>query len=518
MRTLDLPAPRLKASRSLARTAALSLLVASSTIRTVHAQQGASTASSWPDRSAVGPPAVVDSDKLYPLFAPELLREPIRVPLLAPSPLPQSAEGKWYQSDSFKRTIAPAALITAGLLAYGDGRLLNREAMREWRNTFIPEFHDNFDDYTQFLSGFLALGLNAAGVPGQHNLLRATGTYAMSQSIVFVAVHTGKELMAVKRPDGSANNAFPSGHTAASFASARFLDREYGHISYLYSLTGYSLAAYTGVMRQLNNRHWMSDVFVGAGVGLLSTDIAYVLMEEIFDDKGRNPPRAPSPERARGNPSYLDFRIGYADQAGDLEDIREFLEAEQGWTAGFEGAFFFNNYFGVGGEISVSGFPINTENFVPENDSILLVADEVVTQPFGSQSVYAGPFFNLPLAERWAVTGKLTAGWSEGAHARVTIKVKEEFEDELGSEVPIALFEPSAAFGVAAGVAVRVMVSERIGLRIFGEYNHSKPDYVIRGIANILEDGTIVPGPTLDFGDVDFSYFSLGASVSAMLW
>lgn len=464
--------------------------------------------------------AVDPVEPTFPLFSPALTQALIRTPELRGSLNQAEPELKWYQTESFKRTIAPASLITAGLLAYGDGGLLDREAIREWRNTFIPDYEDHFDDYGQFLAGFLALGLNAAGVPGKHNLLRASGTYALSLSLMFVTIHTGKELMAVRRPDDSSNNAFPSGHTAASFASARFLDREYGHVSYLYSLGGYSLATITGVMRQLNNRHWLSDVLVGAGVGLLSTDIAYILMDEFFGDKGKVPLRPGRPAgRERGNPSFLDFRLGYAQQVGDLDDQNAEFFAEQGWTAGFEGAYFFNTYFGLGGEVSVAGFPINDEKFIPESDTIVTVAEEIVTQPFGAEWIYAGPFFFLPLGDRWSLGGKLTAGVNQGATGTISVKIKEEFQEAIGAkEIPVRQFDPTATFGFAANAAVRFMVSERIGIRLFGEYNYSSPDYLIKEVTGVAEDGTLEIGQILERENVDFSFVSFGASVSAMLW
>jgi hypothetical protein len=96
--------------------------------------------------------------------------------------------------------------------------------------------------------------------------------------------------------------------------------------------------------------------------------------------------------------------------------------------------------------------------------------------------------------------------------------VKEEFQEELGAdEIPVLIFEPSEAFGVAAGLAVRGMVSKRIGLRLFAEYNYSEPDYRVRSVVDI-QDGVAVPGPVEEIVKVDFSYVAFGASVSAMLW
>lgn len=431
----------------------------------------------------------------------------------------QTEEVKWTQTPTFKSTIAAASLITLGLFAFKDEGFLARENVREWRNTFIPEFEDHSDDYTQFTAGLLALGLNAAGVEGKHKFLRASASWGAGLGLMFVSVHTIKTLTEVRRPDGSTTNSFPSGHTAASFASARFLDKEYGHVSYLYSLAGYGAAAYTGVFRQLNNRHWNADVLVGGGIGLLSVDIAYILMEDIFGDKGKNEPRPTRPERPRGKPQFIDFRLGYARQVGDLADRKELFSANDGWSSGFEGAYFFNDYIGVGGELSVAAFTINSANYVPEDSTIFDVADDLITQPFGAQSTFVGPFFNLPLGDRWSVTAKATGGWSAGATATLNAVLKEEFREEFGlDEVPLAEFRPNDTFGFAGGLSLRGMVSKRIGVRVYGEYNYSSPDYEIRSIVSLDEAGNTEFGPVEKVVSVDFSYLAVGASVSAMLW
>ncbi|WP_304216185.1 hypothetical protein [Phocaeicola plebeius] len=38
----------------------------------------------------------------------------------------------------------------------------------------------------------------------------------------------------------------------------------------------------TGITRQLNNRHWIGDVLVGAGIGMISTDLGYFFSDLIF--------------------------------------------------------------------------------------------------------------------------------------------------------------------------------------------------------------------------------------------
>ena len=75
---------------------------------------------------------------------------------------------------------------------------------------------------------------------------------------------------------------------ATAFMTATMLHKEYGHRSPWYSIAGYTAATVTGVTRQLNNRHWISDVMVGAGIGILAAEFGYFLADLIFKDKGLN--------------------------------------------------------------------------------------------------------------------------------------------------------------------------------------------------------------------------------------
>ena len=52
--------------------------------------------------------------------------------------------------------------------------------------------------------------------------------------------------------------------------------REYGHKSIWYSIGAYTVATAVGGMRVMNNRHWLSDVLTGAGIGIVGTNLAYL--------------------------------------------------------------------------------------------------------------------------------------------------------------------------------------------------------------------------------------------------
>ena len=73
---------------------------------------------------------------------------------------------------------------------------------------------------------------------------------------------------------GDEHQSMPSGHTSAAFAAAAAGASEVGHWwpqhRTLAAVTLYSAASLVGISRMYNNKHWASDVVVGAGIGAFS--------------------------------------------------------------------------------------------------------------------------------------------------------------------------------------------------------------------------------------------------------
>ena len=132
-------------------------------------------------------------------------------------------------------------------------------------------FHSEIDNYTQYVPLALTIGLHLGGYEGRSDWPRFWASSAMSAAIMAGLVNGIKYTAKEMRPDGSTRNAWPSGHTATAFLAATILHKEYGMTrSPWFSVGAYTLATATGVMRVLNNRHWISDVLSGAGIGILS--------------------------------------------------------------------------------------------------------------------------------------------------------------------------------------------------------------------------------------------------------
>ncbi|MBS1512823.1 MAG: phosphatase PAP2 family protein [Bacteroidetes bacterium] len=188
----------------------------------------------------------------------------------------------YKKAFNLKSYIVPGLMVAYGFTAIKNDGLqrLNTELKDEM---YAENPHRKFplDNYLQFAPAAMVYGLDAAGVKAKHNFRDRTMLFLMSNIIVNVSVHSIKTLSHQMRPDGSGYTSFPSGHTAEAFANAEFLRQEYKDVSPWYGVAGYAMAFTTGYLRMYNNKHWLSDVVAGAGVGIISTKLAYWLYPKI---------------------------------------------------------------------------------------------------------------------------------------------------------------------------------------------------------------------------------------------
>ncbi len=175
----------------------------------------------------------------------------------------------------FSGVLLPSAFIGYGTAVtfFPDLQQMN-VAVKEWSQEKIRTV-TTVDNFLQFVPAAGVYALNGCGVRGTHRLGDLTALTALSY-ILGTGVNTSiKYSTRVLRPDGSAHNSFPSGHTMTAFVGAEILRREYGREHPWLAVGGYTVAAAVGMLRMSNNWHWMADVFAGAGIGMLSTSLVY---------------------------------------------------------------------------------------------------------------------------------------------------------------------------------------------------------------------------------------------------
>ena len=256
-------------------------------------------------------------------------------------------------------TFVGIPLFVAGWILKGDKAMFRVNAKAEQggkSNTqLLTDFKTGIDDFTQFFGPAMVVGLKLGGYEGRSDwprLLASAGTsYLIMAALVNSIKYSAKEM----RPDGSTANSWPSGHTATAFVGATLLHKEYGLTrSPWWSVAGYGVATATGVMRVLNNRHWISDVMSGAGIGILSAELGYALCDLIFKGKGllRNDIEIDSE-----NPTFFSISMGTGLGNKDLAFVNQGktmnLKFRAATVVDAEGAYFFNKYVGVGGRLRV---------------------------------------------------------------------------------------------------------------------------------------------------------------------
>jgi membrane-associated phospholipid phosphatase len=93
-----------------------------------------------------------------------------------------------------------------------------------------------------------------------------TWQFAKAFGASWLTTYTLKYSYGKMRPNGTARNSFPSGHTMGAFAGAAFIDNRYGH---KFGLPAYALAVFTGYSRVHSDWHFLDDVVAGASISML---------------------------------------------------------------------------------------------------------------------------------------------------------------------------------------------------------------------------------------------------------
>lgn len=346
---------------------------------------------------------------------------------------------RFSSSRFYQMTYIGVPLVVGGLIVKSED-----DHFRSLRNDYLPRFSRHADDYMQYAPAAIMLGMKATGVQSRSSWGRMLVSDAFSAILMGSTVNTLKRTTHVERPDGSNKHSFPSGHTATAFMTATMFNKEYGHKSPWVGVGAYGMATATGLMRMANNKHWLSDVLTGAGIGILSTEIGYYLADLIFKEKGMNRFTNEDMFERLDKPSFVSLYLGLNIPLSgyDIDEQTEF-STSSGSAAGMEGAYFFNPYIGVGGRFTVS------------NTSIIVNKDQAESNTFDAMSVCGGSYFSYPLSSRWLVGSKLLGGYVYYPQLKLT--------DRTNSA--------RGGFSLGSGVSLTFKAKEHYGIRFFLDYN-----------------------------------------------
>jgi hypothetical protein len=416
-------------------------------------------------------------------------------------------------------TFVGVPLFVAGIIAKSEKTAFKQQT----KHSLLTHFKTSIDDYTQYFGPALTLGLKLGGMEGRSDWPRFFASAAMGYGIMALLVNTIKYTAKEMRPDGSSANSWPSGHTATSFVGATILHKEYGLTrSPWFSVAGYGIATATGVMRVLNNRHWVSDVLSGAGIGILSGELAYALSDIFFKGKGLRRNDIPGMASVIDHPSFFSISMGLGLGSRDLD----FGMKEYGWSddlhlkfqaataVGAEGAYFFNPYFGIGGRLRVKSSPIKGwdkivdfawEDVASLYDEISQLDDEDLVDiestiddiDFVIESDHltefagdVGLYFNFPLSNRFALGSKLLVGRSIMQELNLDAKVagkeyKEGDEplkptgDDYDIEWDYFTLGGNKTWKFGTGISLTYAYKQNFSWKVFLDYDVSRKTYTM---------------------------------------
>ncbi|MEG0519395.1 MAG: phosphatase PAP2 family protein, partial [Bacteroidales bacterium] len=337
--------------------------------------------------------------------------------------------------------------------------------IRSLRNDYLPNFHNTYDNYTQYAPAAALVIMKAAGVQSRSSWGRMLVSDAFSVGLMVTAVNVMKTVIHVKRPDGSSNNSYPSGHTATAFMTATMFSKEYGPRSKWYSIGAYTVATATGLTRMLNNRHWFTDGMCGAGIGIITTELGYYFADLLFKEKGLNFKPVEEKYYMNYKPSFVGFSAGFNYIPGTYHTpTGEEITFDTGAEAGFEGAWFITRNIGIGGRLAAANVSVNyngkdmpTADATPEDkefgDSFLDVI-----------SAQAGGYFSLSLTPRWSVGSKLLAG--------ISYSPKNDLAPFVEGR--------QGVFSMSTGASITYRCKQYLGLKVFVNYNGQKSSLVLQ--------------------------------------
>jgi len=166
---------------------------------------------------------------------------------MLPSPSTATCAPKPFCRRHRRHKLAAASLLAAALTttpAWADSHQ-RWNALSDVVALALPAGAAAYTAYEDDTEGLKQLGYSLAGTYGLATVIK----------------HQHKAM----RPDGSANDSFPSGHAAIAFASASYLNKRYadsGYGSYLYAA-----ASLVAVARVEAHKHYWKDVLAGGAMG-----------------------------------------------------------------------------------------------------------------------------------------------------------------------------------------------------------------------------------------------------------
>ena len=162
-----------------------------------------------------------------------------------------------------------------------------------------PFFKTSADDVLKWLPFGVVFFADILGKKTTSGWKRQVLIAGASAAIKYLISDNLKKITHEHRPAPyTGSHSFPSGHACTAFSTAEVLHSELKDSLPWLSYSGYVTATAVAVIRVMKNRHWLQDVVAGAAIGIISTKLAYALVNKLASPR-RNREKLPEIKTAK---------------------------------------------------------------------------------------------------------------------------------------------------------------------------------------------------------------------------
>jgi membrane-associated phospholipid phosphatase len=166
----------------------------------------------------------------------------------------------FFSSDTAK---VLTVFALGGLTAHSFDRASVEDASERLSKGFANVGNIAGQMYIQAGAGLAAYAIGRA--TGNQRAASLGGDLIRAQVLTQLFVQGTKLAVGRQRPDGSDSMSFPSGHSASTFATATVLQQHFG---WKVGVPAYTFAGFVAASRMASSKHYLSDVVLGAGIGI----------------------------------------------------------------------------------------------------------------------------------------------------------------------------------------------------------------------------------------------------------